>query len=166
MSGAAGGTFGGLEELPKACKTWNWAKSFMHLELGVLGRLGRLIQHALLPWQRPGAADLLKTPCGVTPPPPSFVQVPFRGVRFLAVGGIIWNAVLVFVVLIFVCVPCSVLVLGGPWRFLVVDLLCVERQIWQTAAVEARRLNAKGWQKGSEHLLKNRHRTLKIKQKS
>ena len=49
MSGAAGGTFGGLEELPKACKTWNWAKSSMHLELGVLGRLHEFIQHALLP---------------------------------------------------------------------------------------------------------------------
>ena len=35
MSGAAGGTFGGLEELPKACKTWNWAKSSRNLELGV-----------------------------------------------------------------------------------------------------------------------------------
>ena len=32
---AAGGTFGGLEELPKACKTWNWAKSSRNLELGV-----------------------------------------------------------------------------------------------------------------------------------
>ena len=57
---------------------------------------------------------------------PLFVQVPFRGVRFLAVCDIIWNAVSCFVFLIFVCVPCSVLVLGGPWRFLVVDLLCVE----------------------------------------
>ena len=35
MSGAAGGTFGGLEELPKACKTWNWAKSSRNLELSV-----------------------------------------------------------------------------------------------------------------------------------
>ena len=35
MRGAAGGTFGGLEELPKACKTWNWAKSSRNLELGV-----------------------------------------------------------------------------------------------------------------------------------
>ena len=55
---------------------------------------------------------------------PRFVQVPFRGVRFFAVGGIIWNAVSCFVFFIFVCVLCSVLVLGGSWWFLVVDLLC------------------------------------------
>ena len=50
---------------------------------------------------------------------PRFVQVPFRGMRFLAVGGIIWNAVSCFVFLIFVCVPCSVLVLavlGGSFQ--------------------------------------------------
>ena len=59
---------------------------------------------------------------------PRFVQVPFRGMRFLAVGGIIWNVVSCFEFSIFVCVPCSVLVLGGPWRFLVVELLSLARQ--------------------------------------
>ena len=53
---------------------------------------------------------------------PRFVQVPFHGVRFFVVGGIIWNAVSCFVFLIFVCVPCAVLVLGGSWWLLVLDL--------------------------------------------
>ena len=60
---------------------------------------------------------------------PRFVQVPFRGVRFFAVGGIIWNSVSCFVFFILVCVLCSVLVLGGSWWFLVVDLLCFLAEI-------------------------------------
>ena len=50
---------------------------------------------------------------------PLYVQVPFRGVRFFVVCDIIWNAVSCFVFLIFVCVPCSVLVLGGGRGFVV-----------------------------------------------
>ena len=48
------GDFWGVRSISKACKTWNWAKSSMHLELGVLGRLGRPIQHALLPGKGQG----------------------------------------------------------------------------------------------------------------
>ena len=56
MRGAAGGTFGGLEELPKACKTWNWAKSSRNLELGVWQELQASFSTHCSP-SRTGAAD-------------------------------------------------------------------------------------------------------------
>ena len=51
-----GELFWGLEELPKACKTWNWAKSSRNLELGVWQELQFLSSTHCSP-SRTGAAD-------------------------------------------------------------------------------------------------------------